>query len=1032
MKNTNKILSIVLTVAMLAGLLMMAIPVSAATNSWSIVSQPKVTAGTQANVYAIAADGKTMFLYAQGAPVGQSALYKSLDSGYTWSNTSLDTSYKFRAGNLANGAPIPLIQIVVSQYDSSKLIATDGTDTWHSTNGGQTWQVDPSGAAAPIFSVDIAEGENGGIAYLIGASDGVWLYDADGNGVWENLDNAGFGSDALAVMFSPSYPNDTAIIGYEGAGVDVLHEIEINGNAGAALWNSDVKDTTAGDFPAATHASLAVGSNFDPNSTSSNKVIVGTDVGLFRVNAKNNSPSIVNVLDNGLNVWSVAYKGTASSGTVAVGQANSADVVTSTTAMSGTYDSVSSADTLSSPTGDAAAANTLVIFSPAAAMLYAGTASTTADSGLFVSSDYTSFAGIAFIEVTSLYHMAGVPPAVVPDVSLSKLKMAGNNWFIFLTDTAAPSYRLFASTDAGATWKQIRNNGNIKMDSVNLDHGYANDQTIYIVQVGVNGALDNNSKKFLKSTDAGATWSKVSTPGNVMVTGMAVDDANTYWVGSTDGIRLNTSSTTANLKGETPYVMIDIPGFFVILTGEGSIYVSTDMGASFDRLGDKGQFLSLPTFLPFMVPAAMVGFDVPSKTIYAIEYTTQNVVKWVVGTDSAWTTEIKNADLPDALNDGLPGSGFPVIGASNYGPGGVWYFFTPGVGAGQVWRSFDDTETANAGFCPITGSDAMGKLGGGPMDTVFNQDGTATYYPLVTRAGTPPTGEYPDTIKVYADALMNAPAASSPAADAVINNTQVTALGTNTLVDLAWSAVSSAKLYEWQIANDSAFKNQVSFGVVAPPYTTPGLSVSQLSLVPGRTYYWRVRVSTPVFSRWSAGIKFTTATTSSTSQGIDEEGRIYPLQGSVITGTTITFTWGSVPTADTYDIQIFKNGTQVDSKTGLTTTTYTYSSLESGAQYTWQVRSISGGLAGNWVTSAFTTAVPPVGTPTGTVAPPAPQPTPIITVNVPPQAAPVVTVQQPTTAPQPQSTPAYVWVIIVIGAILVIAVIVLIVRTRRV
>jgi hypothetical protein len=38
----------------------------------------------------------------------------------------------------------------------------------------------------------------------------------------------------------------------------------------------------------------------------------------------------------------------------------------------------------------------------------------------------------------------------------------------------------------------------------------------------------------------------------------------------------------------------------------------------------------------------------------------------------------------------------------------------------------------------------------------------------------------------------------------------------------------------------------------------------------------------------------------------------------------------------------------------------------------------------------------------------------------------------PPAAPAPIETPAYIWVIIAIGAVLVIAVIVLVVRTRRV
>jgi hypothetical protein len=95
------------------------------------------------------------------------------------------------------------------------------------------------------------------------------------------------------------------------------------------------------------------------------------------------------------------------------------------------------------------------------------------------------------------------------------------------------------------------------------------------------------------------------------------------------------------------------------------------------------------------------------------------------------------------------------------------------------------------------------------------------------------------------------------------------------------------------------------------------------------------------------------------------------------------------------------------------------------------------------------------GIPPVTVEPP---PTPTITVSVPPpvvttQPAPTITVEPPdviVTVPQPTTTvvtvtqappivnipedetPVYIWVIVAIGALLTIAVIVLIVRTRRV
>jgi hypothetical protein len=107
--------------------------------------------------------------------------------------------------------------------------------------------------------------------------------------------------------------------------------------------------------------------------------------------------------------------------------------------------------------------------------------------------------------------------------------------------------------------------------------------------------------------------------------------------------------------------------------------------------------------------------------------------------------------------------------------------------------------------------------------------------------------------------------------------------------------------------------------------------------------------------------------------------------------------------------------------------------------YFWRVQSV--GITGPsaWVTSVFTTVAEPA--PVVTVPP---APTPIITL-LPPQVTvvpPAITVippdiiiptQAPPTIVLPEAdTPVYIWVIIGIGAILVIAVIVLVVRTRRV
>ncbi len=76
MKNRIvKIMGVVLTLAVLAGLLMASMPVSvsAAVQSWSTIKGPQVSVGTNANVFDISGDGKTIFLYTDGTIIGTSA-----------------------------------------------------------------------------------------------------------------------------------------------------------------------------------------------------------------------------------------------------------------------------------------------------------------------------------------------------------------------------------------------------------------------------------------------------------------------------------------------------------------------------------------------------------------------------------------------------------------------------------------------------------------------------------------------------------------------------------------------------------------------------------------------------------------------------------------------------------------------------------------------------------------------------------------------------------------------------------------------
>ena len=183
-----------------------------------------------------------------------------------------------------------------------------------------------------------------------------------------------------------------------------------------------------------------------------------------------------------------------------------------------------------------------------------------------------------------------------------------------------------------------------------------------------------------------------------------------------------------------------------------------------------------------------------------------------------------------------------------------------------------------------------------------------------------------------------------------------------------------------------------------------------------------------------------------------------PAAGAINVPTNTGFSWSAVPGA-TYELQVSTSptfATTVASVAGLTSNVYGGVALTANTTYFWRVHAMSGMLMSAWTVSTFTTAAPASATTTAppviniTAPPPAnvtvqAPPPATVTVQAPPPAnvtvnPPAVTVQAPppaqVTVNVPESTPvipSYIlWMIILIGAVLIIALIVLIVRTRRV
>jgi hypothetical protein len=268
---------------------------------------------------------------------------------------------------------------------------------------------------------------------------------------------------------------------------------------------------------------------------------------------------------------------------------------------------------------------------------------------------------------------------------------------------------------------------------------------------------------------------------------------------------------------------------------------------------------------------------------------------------------------------------------------------------------------------------------------------------------------------------------------------------------MTWTAPASVPptaTYNVQIALDTNFTQIVKnvTGIIGTtfivgPDIADTATTGNFPFQADTTYYWRVRVGTlggleTLFTSYTGLVGnlpilpyFSTFGTARTFK----IGSVAPLAiqapapGATNVSTKPTFVWSPVQGATTYEIVVSDDPTFKIITFSRTTDRPNFASDEQlayGTVYYWRVRASAPATAVTPVANGiFTTEGKPgvtTGTPTATATVP-----PITVTNV----TPTVTVQLP--APVEAIPQFLLWIIIGIGAILVIALIVLIVRTRR-
>jgi hypothetical protein len=186
----------------------------------ALLDKNDIVSPCEVNRIAIGSDGKTFYIVDIAHPDninGSKALYKSMDSGKSWSDIIGQHIYRsmtpaeqanFHVWNKAV-APDDVNFVAVVTNDSAVNLPRD---IWISKNGGTEWQDTNCPAASNISAIDssVSYGDRDiAIGTRTGTGGGtIWILKAPEYTNWVNQD---FSGDILSLKFSPNYHSDATI-----------------------------------------------------------------------------------------------------------------------------------------------------------------------------------------------------------------------------------------------------------------------------------------------------------------------------------------------------------------------------------------------------------------------------------------------------------------------------------------------------------------------------------------------------------------------------------------------------------------------------------------------------------------------------------------------------------------------------------------------------------------------------------------------------------------------------------------------------
>jgi hypothetical protein len=541
------------------------------------------------------------------------------------------------------------------------------------------------------------------------------------------------------------------------------------------------------------------------------------------------------------------------------------------------------------------------------------------------------------------------------------------------------------------------------------------------------------TKTIRYSHDSGTTWKRGESDVNIEDIAMKSDQVifvmdNTGQVStSKDGGATFAKLVKSNVSGDQ-IVVEPVSGDAIIIGGSGGfgrLSISSDDGASFSR-----------TPANLGITDAGTPFFVAPHTDYAtnnIVFAAQgaNIMRWEVG----GTME----DWRDCTTSGTyPIAGTEVITGLGMSAGSLYAMWNdPGVNSGFA-RTADET-----GRTPTWADNAVG--------AAVDFDLTPSALKLTSGSvrvwalDTAPAG------KAVADGLYSftdiVEAAVAPTLSGPDDGFQVSVdveLDKINPVRFSWDEVHELARYDLRMGTDAtATDNRLTFDAATNEWITisdgaGGVANNQYPFIVGETYYYKVRVRVPVVGPWSDVRSFTVEEPERVAPAV----LLTPVNGAMGASRNPAFSWQPIPGVTQYSFILAGNSllaNPIVEATKLKVPAYrVVEDLEYGKTYFWRVTPTAPAGEASPVFN-FTVMDEPV-----VEAPPVVEPESFIC----PQCGLEFFDQQdlakhwaefhapippapPAPPPPPPTTPSWVWIVVGIGAALVIATLVLIVTTRR-